>query len=239
MTEEILTHLSRINGLRVISRTSCMTYKGSKKAAKEIAQELGVTHILEGSVRQSADRIRVTVQLVDAVKDEHIWSKDYDFTDLKDALSLQTSVSTNVAQLLKGSLTKEDKVSLSKTSIGNPAAYELYLKGRFFWAFRTAESNDSAEYYYKHALELDPNYALAYSGLADCYTLGQQGMTGVEEIEVAKIYLTKALALDSNLCEALTTKGFIESHIEYEWQKGDKTLARAIEINPNYSIARL
>jgi tetratricopeptide (TPR) repeat protein len=239
MTEEILSHLSRINGLRVISRTSCMKYKGTTRAATEIAQELGVTHILEGSIRKSADRIRVTVQLIDVVKDEHIWSKDYDFTDLKDALSLQTSVSTNVAQLLKGSLTKEDKESLSKTNTENPAAYKLYLKGRFFWAFRTAESNDSAEYYYKHALELDPNYALAYAGLADCYTLGQQRMTAVEEIEVAKIYLAKALALDSTLCEALTTKGFIESHIEYDWQKGERTLARAIDINPNYSIARL
>ena len=239
MTEEILSHLSRINGLRVISRTSCMTYKGTKKAAKEIAQELGVTHILEGSIRNSADRIRVTVQLIDAVKDEHIWAKDYDFTDLKDALSLQKSVSTNVAQLLKGSLTQEDKESLSKTNTDNPAAIELYLKGRSFWDMRTAQSYDSAEYYYKYALELDPNYALAYAGLADCYTLGQQGMSTVEEIEVAKIYLTKALALDSNLCEAITTKGFIESHIEYEWEKGEKTLARAIDINPNYSIARL
>jgi tetratricopeptide (TPR) repeat protein len=104
---------------------------------------------------------------------------------------------------------------------------------------RTVQSYDSAEYYYKEALELDPHYALAYAGLADCYTLGQQGMIAVEEIEVAKIYLTKALALDSNLCEAITTKGFIESHIEYEWQKGERTLARAIDINPNYSIARL
>ncbi len=239
MTEEILSHLSRINGIRVISRTSCMKYKGSKTAAKDIAQELGVTHILEGSIRKSADRIRVTVQLIDAVKDEHIWSKNYDFTDSKDIFSLQASVSTNVAKLLKGSLTQQDKESISKTSTDNPAAYELYLKGRFFWAFRTAESNDSAEHYYKHALELDPNYALAYAGLADCYTLGQQRMTAVEEIEVAKIYLAKALALDSNLCEALTTKGFIESHIEYDWQKGERTLARAIEINPNYSIARL
>ncbi|HMG91316.1 MAG TPA: hypothetical protein VK589_14725, partial [Chryseolinea sp.] len=239
MTEEILSHLSRIHGLRVISRTSCMKYKGTKTAAKDIAQELGVTHILEGSIRKSADRIRVTVQLIDAVKDEHIWSKDYDFADLKDVFSLQTSVSTNVAQLLKGSLTEKERESLSKTNTDNPAAYELYLKGRFFWALRTDKSYDSAEYYYKHALELDPNYALAYSGLADCYTLGQQGMTPVEEIEVAKIYLTKALALDSNLCEALTTRGFIESHIGYEWEKGERTLARAIQINANYSIARL
>jgi len=239
MTEEILSHLSRIKGLRVISRTSCMKYKGTKSTLKDIAKELGVTHILEGSIRKTADRVRVTVQLIDAINDQHIWSKEYDFTDLNDIFSLQSSVSTNVAEQLKGSLTLEEKESLAKTSTKNPVAYELYLKGRFFWHIRTDQSYDSAESYYKRALELDPNYALAYSGLADCYTLGQQGMKATEEVPIAKLYLEKALALDGNLCEALTTKGFIESHIEFDWEKGERTLARALEINPNYSIARL
>ena len=239
LTEEILTHLSKIEGLRVISRTSCMKYKGTKKSVKEIAEELGVTNILEGSVRKVGNHVRVTVQLIDAIPDDHMWANDYDFKDLKDIFSLQTNVSTDVARVLKGKLTTQDKASLASNYTVNPEAYRLYKRGRTFWNMRTLESYDSAEYYYKRAVDLDPNYALAYTGLADCYIYGLQRMSNTDEAQVAKAYLSKALALDSTLCEALTTKGFIESHTEHNWIKGGKTLEAAIRRNPNYTQALL
>jgi TolB-like protein len=239
LMEEILTHLSRIPGLHVISRTSCMQYKGKKISLKEIANELGVTNILEGSIRTSGNQTRVTVQLIDALTDEHLWSEDYDFTDLKDIFSLQTKVSTEVAIVLKGKLTAQEKVKLSKSYTENPEAYKLYIKGKYYWAFRNAPSYDSAEKYFNKAVVADPEYALAYAGLADCYTFGLQGMSHQEELPIAKAYLAKALSLDSTLCEALTVQGFIESHFEYNWEAGKKTLERALRQNPNYSIARL
>ena len=237
LTDEILSHLSKIEGLRVISRTSCMKYKGTKKSVKEIAEELSVTNILEGSVRKVGNHVRVTVQLIDAIPDDHMWANDYDFKDLKDIFSLQTNVSTDVARVLKGKLTTQDKASLASNYTVNPEAYRLYTRGRTFWNMRTVESYDSAEYYYKRAVDLDPNYALAYTGLADCYIYGLQGMSNMDEVQVAKAYLSKALALDSTLCEALTTKGFIESHTEHNWTKGGKTLEAAIRENPNYTQA--
>lgn len=239
LMEEILTHLSRIPTLHVISRTSSMKYKGSKTSLKEIAKELGVSNILEGSVRTSGNKIRVTVQLIDALSDEHLWSEDYDFADLKDIFSLQTKVSTEVAKVLKGKITDQDKIKLAKSDTENPEAARLYVKGRYFWGFRTIQAYDSAEKYYNAAIRLDPNYALAYAGLADCYTLGQQKMSNPEEIEIAKAYISKALSLDSTLCEALTTKGFIESHLEYNWDTGKRTLQKALRQNPNYAIAHL
>jgi TolB-like protein/Tfp pilus assembly protein PilF len=239
LTEEILSHLSKIEGLRVISRTSCMKYKGTKSSIKEIAEELGVTNILEGSIRKVGNHVRVTVQLIDAIPDKHMWANDYDFEDLKDIFSLHTKVSTDVASVLKGKLTTQEKALLASNYTVDPEAYRLYKRGRVFWAVRTSESYDSAEYYYKRAIDLDPNYALAYAGLADCYIYGLQGMSNIDEVQVAKAYLSKALALDSTLCEALTTKGFIESHTEHNWTKGEKTLEAAIRQNPNYSLAHL
>jgi len=183
--------------------------------------------------------VRVTVQLIDAIPDDHMWANDYDFQDLKDIFSLQTNVSTDVARVLKGKLTTQDKASLASNYTVNLEAYRLYKRGRAFWNMRTLESYDSAEYYYKRAIVLDPNYALAYTGLADCYIYGLQGMSNIDEIQVAKGYLNKALALDSGLCEALTTRGFIESHFEHNWTKGRKTLEAAIRQNPNYTQAHL
>jgi TolB-like protein/Tfp pilus assembly protein PilF len=239
LMEEILTHLSRVPTLHVISRTSSMKYKGTKTSLKEIANELGVTNILEGSVRTSGNNIRVTVQLIDALTDEHLWSEDFDFDNLKDIFSLETKVSTEVAKVLKGRLTDQDKMKLAKINTENLEAYKLYRRGRYFWSFRTAASYDSAERYFNKAILADPDYALAYAGLADCFSFGLQGLPHQEELPIAKAYLAKALALDSTLCEALTVQGFIESHFEYNWEAGRKTLERALRSNPNYSIARL
>ena len=237
ITDEILNHLAKVGSLSVTSRTSVKSYKGTKLPIKEIALKLGVSHILEGSVRKSGDQVRITTQLIDATTDKHIWSDDYDYRELKDIFPIQSDVSTRVTEVLKLKLTKQEKESLSKKYTENVRAYTYYLKGRKFWDKRTKESYDSAEANFRKAINLDPHYALAYSGLADCYTFNQIGLTQVQAVPIAQAYAEKALQLDSNLCEALTTIGFIQSHYEYHWEEGKKTLRKALLCNPNYESA--
>jgi len=239
MMVDIINRLSKIGDLHVISRTSSMKYKGAKTSVTEIALELGVTSILEGTVRKSGDRVKISVDLIDAKTEKHLWSEDYDYQELKDIISVQADVSMRVVEILKAKLTQQEKGSLSKVYTDNTEAYKLYLKGRFFWDKRTRESYDSAEMYFKKAIELDPGYALAYSGLADCYTLNQKGMTQVDAIPIAKEYVAKALSLDSTLSEAWTTVGFIQSHVEYDWKGSLPVFEKAIRLNPNYPIAHL
>ena len=239
MMVDIINRLSKIGDLHVISRTSAMKYKNAKSSVTEIARELGVTSILEGTVRKSGDRVKISVDLIDATTEKHLWSEDYDYRDLKDIISVQVDVSTSVVEILKAKLTQQEKGSLSKVYTDNTDAYKLYLKGRFFWDKRTRESYDSAEMYFKKAIELDPGYALAYSGLADCYTLNQKGMTQIEAVPIAKEYVAKALSLDSTLSEAWTTVGFIQSHFEFDWKGSLPIFEKAIRLNPNYPIAHL
>ena len=239
MMEEILNHLARIKDLRVISRTSSMQYKGAKISATEIAKELGVTNILEGSVRKSGDRVRITVQLIDAVNEKHLWSEDYDFQELKDIFAVQSDVSIRVAEILKTKLTQQEKESISKTYSHDQRAYKYYLRGRLYWDKRTKESFDSAEVYFRKAIEVDPAYALAYAGLADCYTFDTKGIPESEATPIAKSYVTKALSLDSTLGEAWTALGLIQSHRERDWEASKRTFERAIQLNPNYPFVYL
>ncbi len=183
--------------------------------------------------------MKISVQLIDLKADRDLWSEDYDYRELKDIFAVQADVSTRIVQILKAKLSQQEKNSLLKTYTHDPQAYKLYLKGRFFWSKRTYESFDSAEVYYKRAIGMDPEYALAYSGLADCYTLGLRGLTPIEEIPIAKDYVMKALSLDSTLSEAWTTLGFIQSHIEYDWAGGKPILEKAIRLSPNNPIAHL
>jgi TolB-like protein/tetratricopeptide (TPR) repeat protein len=239
LTEEILNHLSKLSSLDVTSRTSVKKYKGTTASVLEIAKELSVTHILEGSVRKSGNKIRITAQLIDAKTDKHIWSDDYDYTELKDIFPVQTNVSTRVTEVLKLKLTTQEKASLSKTYSGNMEAYKLYLRGRFFWDKRNREGLDSAEACFNKALAIDPQYALAYSGLADCYIFNSKGLTQLEAIPIAEMYARKALSLDSTMCEAWTTIGFVQSHYNFQWKEGMVTLKKAIRCNPNYQYAHV
>jgi len=240
MTEEILNHLSKISTIRVISRQSSMKYKGSKLTIPEIASALGVATVLEGSVRRSGDKIRITAQLIDARTDKHLWSEDYDYRDLKDIFALQTQVSIQIANVLKARLTDQEKGELAKMYTTNIQAYKSYLRGRFFWDKRNKVSYDSAEINFNRAIEIDPDYALAYVGLADCYTfVNFKGLPQVESIPIAKAYINRALLLDSNLCEALTTVGFIRSHFEYDWNGAKPILEKAMRLNPNYPFAHV
>ena len=136
-------------------------------------------------------------------------------------------------------LTPEEKTGLSKHNTDNVDAYRFYRKGRYFWDARTKESFDSAEVNYKKAIELDPDYALAYSGIADLYIYNQKGLTQVEAIPIARDYLNKALSLDSTLVEALTTLGFIQSDYDYDWKSSKQTLEKVIRLNPNYAYAHI
>lgn len=239
MMEEILNHLAKIEDLRVISRTSAMQYKDPKISVTEIAKELGVTNILEGSVRKSGERVRISVLLIDAVNEKQLWSEDYDYLELKDIFAVQSDVSTRVAEILKAKLTPQEKESLSKTNTDNPQAYKFYLKGRFYWDKRTRESFDSAEVYFKKAIEIDPQYALAYSGLADCYSLDIRDIPQSQAIPIAKSYVNKALSLDSTLAEAWTTMALIQSHREFDWEGSKKIFEKAIRLNPNYAAVHL
>jgi Tfp pilus assembly protein PilF len=236
MTDEIITQVSKIASLKVISRTSVMQYKNTKKSLKQISEELGVSVILEGSVQKSGDSVRINAQLIDAGSDDHIWAEIYD-RNIKEIFAIQSEVAQNIAAALKTKLTPAEKKNLSKHYTDNVDAYKFYRKGRYFWDARTKESFDSAEINYKKAIESDPDYALAYSGLADLYIYNQKGLSQLEAIPIASDYTNKALLLDSTLSEALTTLGFIQSDFDYDWAKSKSTLEKAIAFNPNYPDA--
>ena len=238
ITEEITTQLSKIADIKVIGRNSAVLYKKNKTPLDQIGEKLGVAAYLEGSVQKVENNVRITAQLIDANTQKHIWAESY-VRELKDIFSLQSEVAQQIAEQLHVRLTEEEKSRINKKPTDNLEAYKFYRKGRFFWDARTAASFDSAEVYYKKAIELDPEYALAYSGLADLYIYNQKGLSQLEAIPIAREYANKALLLDSTLSEALTTLGFIQSTFDYDWVKSKNTLRKAIDFNPNYPTAHL
>jgi len=238
ITEEITTQLSKIADIKVIGRNSSVLYKKNKTPLDQIGEKLGVAAYLEGSVQKVENKVRITAQLIDANTQKHIWAESY-VRELKDIFSLQSEVAQQIAEQLHVKLTEEEKSRINKKPTDNFEAYKFYRKGRFFWDARTVASFDSAEVYYKKAIELDPEYALAYSGLADLYIYNPKGLSQLEAIPVAREYANKALLLDSTLSEALTTLGFIQSTFDYDWVKSKNTLRKAIDLNPNYPTAHL
>lgn len=192
MTDEIITQVSKIPLFKVISRTSVMQYKNSTKSIKQIADELGVSFILEGGIQKAGNSVRINAMLIDASSGFHIWANNYD-KNIKEFFAIQSEVAKNVADALKTKLTPEEKRMISKHYTDNIDAYKFYRKGRYFWDARTKESFDSAEINYKRAIELDPDYALAYSGLADLYIYNQKGLSQLEAIPIASDYASKAL----------------------------------------------
>jgi len=170
MTDELITDLAQISALRVISRTSAMVYKGARKPLPQIARELHVDAIVEGTVLRAGDQVRITAQLIDASTDKHLWSQSYQ-GDLRDTLALQDRVARAIAEEIKINVTPREQAALKSARVVNPQAYESYLKGRYFWNKRTADGLRVALAYFKQDIEEDPNYAQAYSGLADTYAL--------------------------------------------------------------------
>ena len=189
-------------------------------------------------MERHSDRIHIIAELIEVNSNKRLWGDDFEY-DTKDILSIQSKVSGEIVKALRANVTQEEKNNISRHNTDNVEAYKYYLKGRNFWNARGRTNFDSAEANFKRAIQLDPNYALAYAGLADCYTMNFQGMSQLEAIPIARGYANQALVLDSNLSEGLTSLGFIEHVFDYEQDKSKKTLERAIELDPNNSTAHL
>jgi TolB-like protein/DNA-binding winged helix-turn-helix (wHTH) protein/Flp pilus assembly protein TadD len=240
MTDELITDLGQVGALRVISRTSVMPYKRARKPLPEIARELSVDAVVEGTVLRSGDRVRITAQLIQASGDKHLWAQSYE-GDLRDTLALQNQVARAIAEQIRISVNPREQVALARNQVVNPQAYVSYLKGRYFWNKRTAESLKAAEAYFNQAIEEDPNYAQAYSGLADTYALlgdwQYAVMPATEALPKAKAAAMKALQLDSGLGEAHNSLAFCLDGFDWDFKSAEKEFRRAIELNPGYATA--
>ena len=235
--DEILTRLAKVADLKVISRTSTQHFKSTPDNLPQIAKQLGVAHILEGSVQKASDRVRVNVQLINALTDAHLWADTYD-RKLTDIFAVETDIAKTVADTLQAKLSGSEKSSMAKTPTVNPEAYELYLKGRFFWNKRTGDDLRKSIEYLKQAIVKDPGYALAYAALADSYGLLRfyGGASPAESVIPAEAAAKKALELDDSLAEAHASLGLIATE-ELEVNRAVNELERAIQLNPNYATA--
>jgi TolB-like protein/Tfp pilus assembly protein PilF len=239
MTEALITDLSKISALRVVSRTSVMHYKDTKKTVPEIARELSVDGVVEGSVQRSGERVRITAQLIHAPTDRHLWAESYE-RDLHDVLALQDEVALAIANEIRVKVTPQEQTHLISARAVNPEAYEAYLRGRFYWNRRTETELRKAAGYFQEAIKKDPNYALAYAGLADSYTL-LGGIYGVESPQEtfpsAKAAAQKALELDGTLAEPHTSLAMIKFWFDWDWPGAEAEFRQAIELNPRYAPA--
>ena len=240
MTDELITDLAQISALRVISRTSVMVYKGARKSLPQIAQELHVDAVVEGTVLRAGDQVRITAQLIDASTDKHLWSQSYE-GELRDTLALQDRVAREIAEQIQINLTPREQAALKSVRVVNPEAYESYLKGRYFWNKRTADGLKVGLAYFNQAIEEDANYAQAYSGLADTYALlgdwQYAVMTPREAYPKARAAALKAVELDKTLGEAHNSFAFVLDGFDWDLDSGGKEFRRAIELNPGYATA--
>ena len=240
MTDELITDLAQISALSVISRTSVMPYKRARKPLSQIARELNVDAVVEGTVLRSGDRVRITAQLIQASADKHIWSQSYE-GDLRDTLALQNKVARAIADQIRINLTPQEQAALKNEKVVNPEAYESYLKGRYFWNKRTADGLKTAVAYFDEAIKSDPNYARAYAGLADSYALMGDWQYGVltpkEALPRAEAAAIKALELDSTLGEAHNSLAFTLDGFDWDWGSAEREFKRALELNPGYATA--
>ena len=236
MTEVLTDDLSKIGTLRVVSRTSAMRYKATKKSLAEIARELNVDGVIEGSVLRSGNRVRITAELIDARMDQHLWGQTYE-RDLGDVLLLQSAVAQAIAERIHARLTPQEESRARSTSVVNADAYEAYLKGRFYGAevTGTGAALQRAEGYYEDSVRKDPRFALAYAGLADCF-LDQGAFRLVppqDAYRQASAAIQKALQLDPALSEAHSSLGYLNWQFAWDWQAAEKELRYAVELNPN------
>jgi TolB-like protein/DNA-binding winged helix-turn-helix (wHTH) protein/Tfp pilus assembly protein PilF len=240
MTDELISDLGQISALRVISRTSVMTYKYARKPLPQIARELNVDAVVEGTVLRSGDQVRITAQLIEAATDKHLWSQSYE-GELRDTLTLQNKVASAIADQIRINLNPQEQAALKNTKFVNPQAYEFYLKGRYFWNKRTADGLKVALAYFNQAVDEDPKYAQAYSGLADTYALlgdwQYAAMTPKEALPKAKAAAIKALELDSTLGEAHNSLAFVLDGFDWDLDAGGKEFRQAIDLNPSYATA--
>lgn len=236
--DEILTRLAKVADLKVISRTSTEKYKSTPDNLREIAEELGVEHILEGSVQKSRDQVRVTVQLIDATSDSHLWADSFD-RKLTDIFAVESEIAKTVVDKLRAKLSGSEANAIVAHPTEDPEAHRLYLLGRFFWNKRTAADFRKAIDYFQQAIDHDPGYARAYAGLADAYVLlsGYAAASPKESLPMAKAAARKALEIDESLGEAHAS--LAEAIFAYDFDVGaaNREFGRAIELNPNYATA--
>jgi adenylate cyclase len=237
ITFDIINHLAKITDLKVISRTSVMRYRTTDKPLREIGEELGVATIVEGEVQRVGDRVRISAQLVDARSDEHLWAEQYD-RELLDVFAIQSEVAQQVAGALKATLTPGERQRIEKKPTGDFAAYTLYLKGRYFWE-RRGEGLTKGLECFQRALEIDPDYALAHAGVADCLTLlGFYGYLPPREAwPKAKAAAMRALEIDEGLAEAYTSLGFAKVCYDWDPRAAERDFKRAIKLNPRHAPA--
>ena len=266
LTESLITAMAKIPGLRVISRTSIMQYKHAQKTLPQIARELSVDAIVEGSVRRDGDRVRITAELIEARTGQHLWTETYD-RDLSDILNLQSQVAAAIANEIRAKLspsarsimetaspssrsaldaslleTANPTAEIKPSASINPLAYDLYLKGRHFWNNRvTDEDFRKAVEHYQRALEIDPQSALTYAGLAHCSLLmgtGEYGIRAPSEMMVkAKVAALKALSIDDSIAEAHLSLAMVKFRFDWDWEGAEREFQRAIELDPGYSAA--
>ena len=238
MTDELITQLAQVPDLRVISRSSMMTYKQSHKPLAEIARELNVQAIVEGSVLRSGDHVRITAQLIRLPADEHIWAHSYE-GDFRDTLVLQNQVAQAIANQIRVTVSGQQRVQNPRAV--NAQAYDSYLKGRYYWNKRTIEGLKEAINYFKQSISIDPGYAEAYSGLADSYALAGDWANGIlppsEAFPLAKAAANEALALNDRLAEAHTSLALVLDLYYWDWDAAEKQYALAINLNPGYAVA--
>jgi len=240
MTDELITDLAKIGSLRVISRTSVMRYKGTRKGLPEIARELNVDGIIEGSVTRSGQRVRIQAQLLYGPTDKHLWAETYD-RDLGDVLSLQSEVAQAIAQHVRAQVTPQQRARFGTAHAVNPEAYDAYSKGRYhLWNhFTMAQSLNTAKTYFEEAVRKDPGFALAYSGLADAYLYLAIFRHSLPESSYrpAKEAVRQALTLDDSIGEAHDTLAVLSWRYDWDWDATERELNQAIALAPSYSCA--
>jgi TolB-like protein/DNA-binding winged helix-turn-helix (wHTH) protein/Flp pilus assembly protein TadD len=238
MTDELITELAKVNSLSVISRTSAMQYKRTTKALPVIARELHVDAVVEGSVVRAGNRVRISVQLINARDDRHLWAESYE-REVGDLVELQNEVAEAITNQIRVELTATDRLRFTKPRPVVPEAHEAYLRGLYAWNERTSDSIKASIEYFGDAIRKDPGYALAYSGLADAYDVASDYdlLSPRESYSKAKAMAVKALELDPNLAEAHTTLADLMAAYEWNWAGAEAEFKRALALNPGYATA--
>jgi TolB-like protein len=235
ITEELIHALARVRGLRVAARTSSFAFKGRNEDARVIGQRLGVTALLEGSVRKAGDRLRITAQLVNAADGYHLWSDTYD-RRFSDVFAIQEEIAQAIVSRFRIQFGLDKPVALRHSH--DPDAYNLYLKGRYFWNRRSQEASRAAIALFERAIEKDPRYALAYAMLADCYIQRQEpGVPHREHLVRAREASEKALELDDSLAQAHSSMARVRLYLDWDWAGADAGFRRALELEPSYAEA--
>ena len=235
VTESIINSLTQLPNLKVIARSSVFRYKGKETDPFAIGKELGVRAVLTGRIMQRGDSIVISTELLDVRDNKQLWGEQYS-KKVSDLLSVQRDIAKEITGNLRLTLSGEEQSRVGKHYTDNAEAYKLYLQGRFYWNKRTEESYQTAIDYFRQAIEKDPNYALAYTGIADCYSfLSSQGIRSPQDVfPLAKEAATKAIQIDSSLSEAHTSFGYVKLYYDWDWAGAEQEYKRAIELNPNY-----